>query len=171
MPRAYAPQQERPTRWEIHMAQLEKARTYQQRPSAAKNKQINYYFFKEKEDKQIWYSCFMSVVQSCPTLWDPRDCSLLGFSVYGLSQARILEWVAISFSKDLPNSGMEPTYPVSAVLAGSFFTVWACKISICSTASESHCPSIGNYSPSFLFTCSSSGFPPLCKRHKDKSTF
>ena len=36
--------------------------------------------------------------QSCPTLCDPMDCSLLGSSVHGIFQARVLEWVAISFS-------------------------------------------------------------------------
>ena len=36
--------------------------------------------------------------QSCPTLCDPMDCSLSGSSVHGILQARILEWVAISFS-------------------------------------------------------------------------
>ena len=39
------------------------------------------------------------VAQSCPTLCDPVDCSLLGSSVHGILQARILEWVAISFSR------------------------------------------------------------------------
>ena len=39
------------------------------------------------------------VVQSCLTLSDPMDCSLPGSSVHGISQARILEWVAISFSR------------------------------------------------------------------------
>ena len=38
-------------------------------------------------------------LQSCPTLCDPMDCSLPGFSVHGILQARTLEWVAISFSK------------------------------------------------------------------------
>ena len=37
-------------------------------------------------------------LQSCPTLCDPMDCSLPGFSVHGVLQARTLEWVAISFS-------------------------------------------------------------------------
>ena len=37
-------------------------------------------------------------LQSCPTLCDPMDCSLPGFSVHGILQARTLEWVAISFS-------------------------------------------------------------------------
>ena len=38
------------------------------------------------------------VAQSCPTLSDTMDCSLPGSSVYGIFQARILEWVAIAFS-------------------------------------------------------------------------
>ena len=37
-------------------------------------------------------------LQSCPTLCDPMDCSLPGSSVRGIFQARVLEWVAISFS-------------------------------------------------------------------------
>ena len=39
------------------------------------------------------------VAQSCPTLCDPVDCSPPGFSAHGILQARILEWVAISFSR------------------------------------------------------------------------
>ena len=39
------------------------------------------------------------VVHSCLTLHDPMDCSLSGSSVHGMFQARILEWVAISYSK------------------------------------------------------------------------
>ena len=39
------------------------------------------------------------VAQSCPTLRDPMDCSLLGSSFHGTSQARVLEWVAIAFSR------------------------------------------------------------------------
>ena len=39
------------------------------------------------------------VTQSCPTLCDPMDCSLPGFSVHGILQARILEWVAIPLSR------------------------------------------------------------------------
>ena len=40
-----------------------------------------------------------SAAQSCPTLCDPKDCSLPGSSVHGLFQARILEWVTISSSR------------------------------------------------------------------------
>ena len=39
------------------------------------------------------------VIQSCPTLCDPMDCSLPGSSVHGIFQAIVLEWVAISFSR------------------------------------------------------------------------
>ena len=42
----------------------------------------------------------VSVAQSCPTLCDPMDCNLPGSSVHGTLQARILEWVAISVSKE-----------------------------------------------------------------------
>ena len=38
------------------------------------------------------------VAQLCPTLCDPMDCSLLGSSIHGIFQARVLAWVAISFS-------------------------------------------------------------------------
>ena len=43
--------------------------------------------------------CESEVVQSCPTLRDPMDCSLPGSSAHGIFQARILEWFAISFSR------------------------------------------------------------------------
>ena len=39
------------------------------------------------------------VAQSCLTLSDPMNCSLPGSSVHGILQARVLEWVAIAFSK------------------------------------------------------------------------
>ena len=39
------------------------------------------------------------VAQSCPTLCNPVDCSLQDSSLHGILQARILEWVAISFSR------------------------------------------------------------------------
>ena len=47
-------------------------------------------------DKHI--VCVCAVAQACPTLCDPMDCSLPGSSDREIFQARILEWVAISFS-------------------------------------------------------------------------
>ena len=46
----------------------------------------------------IHHMCVL-ISQSCPILWDQMDCSLPGSSVHGISQARILEWVAISSSR------------------------------------------------------------------------
>ena len=40
------------------------------------------------------------VAQSCPTLRDPMDCSLLGSSIRGIFQEGVLEWGAIAFSMD-----------------------------------------------------------------------
>ena len=46
------------------------------------------------------YTCVHAQsLQSCMTLCNPMDCSLPGSSVHGTSQARILEWAVISFSK------------------------------------------------------------------------
>ena len=53
----------------------------------------------------------MLVAQLCSTLCDPMDCSPAGSSVPGISQAGMLEWVAIPFSGDLPHLGTEPTSP------------------------------------------------------------
>ena len=51
------------------------------------------------------------VAQSCLTLYHPMDYSLPDSSVHGILQPRILEWVAIPFSRDLPNPGIEPVSP------------------------------------------------------------
>ena len=45
----------------------------------------------------FYHSEVSEVAQSCLTLCNPMSCSLPGFSVHGIFQARILEWVAISF--------------------------------------------------------------------------
>ena len=45
------------------------------------------------------------VTQSCPTLSDPRDCSLPGSSIHGIFQARGLEWGAIAFSANAGYTG------------------------------------------------------------------
>ena len=52
------------------------------------------------------------VAQSYPTFGDPMDCSLPGFSLHGIFQARVLEWGAISFSGDLPDPGVKPRFPI-----------------------------------------------------------
>ena len=62
--------------------------------------------------------------QSCLTLCNPMDCSLTGSPVHGIFQARILEWVAIPFSRR-PSQPRDQTQ-VSCI-AGRFFTIWATR--------------------------------------------
>ncbi|XDA86486.1 hypothetical protein R6Z07M_016199 [Ovis aries] len=72
--------------------------------------------------KPITYCCCL-VAQSCrcQTLFSPMDCSPPGSSVHGICQARIREWVAVSFSRgssqpqDLPDPGIEPMSPALQV--------------------------------------------------------
>ena len=47
--------------------------------------------------------------KSHPILCDSMDCRLAGFSAHGLLHARILEWVQVLTSEDLPDLGIEPT--------------------------------------------------------------
>ena len=59
---------------------------------------------------------------SCPTLCDPMDCSPPGSSVHGIFQARVLEWVAIAFSRE-SSQPRDLTWVSHTV--GRCFTVWA----------------------------------------------
>ena len=54
---------------------------------------------------------YESVSQLDPTLCDRIDCGPPGSSIHGILQVRTLEWVAISFSRDLPSPGTEPRSP------------------------------------------------------------
>ena len=62
----------------------------------------------------------MLVAQSCLTLCDPTDCSLPGSYVHGILQSRILEWVAIPFSR---GSSQPRNQTWVSCVAGRFFTV------------------------------------------------
>ena len=57
------------------------------------------------------------VAQSCPTLCDPMDCSPPGFSVHGIFQAWILEWVAISFSRGSSQPREDLVLPILSTLS------------------------------------------------------
>ena len=65
-----------------------------------------------------------SVSQSCLTLCDPMNCCPPGSSVHGILQARILEWVAISFSR---RSSQSRDQTLVSCIAGRFFTIWATR--------------------------------------------
>ena len=62
------------------------------------------------------------VAQSCPTLCDPVDYSLPGSSIYGILQARILEWIAVPLSRA---SSWPRDWTQVSCIAGRFFTIWA----------------------------------------------
>ena len=64
------------------------------------------------------------VAQSCPTLCDTMDCSLPGSSLHGIFQTRVLEWVAISFSRG--SSWPRDRTGVSHIV-GRYFIVWATR--------------------------------------------
>ena len=64
------------------------------------------------------------VAQWCLTLCDPMDCSLPGSSIHGIFQARILQWVAISFSK---RSSQPRDWTQVSRIVGRRFTVWATR--------------------------------------------
>ena len=63
-------------------------------------------------------------LQSCPTLFDPRDCSPPGSSVHGILQASILEWIAMPSSRG--SSWPRDRTRVSC-MAGGILTVWATR--------------------------------------------
>ena len=79
--------------------------------------------------------------QSCPTLCDPMDCSIPGSSVHGIFQARVLEWVAISFSRGSSRprdrtrvsciAGRQTLYQLSHQGSLIFFSLGSTKFFLC----------------------------------------
>ena len=74
--------------------------------SLGKNTGVGCHFLlqcmKEKSESEV--------AQSCPTLSDPMDCSILGSSAHGIFQARVPEWVATAFSIRLNNIPLIPPF-------------------------------------------------------------
>ena len=84
------------------------------------HQQSNHKYENNSELKMCCVLCLAA--QSCLTLCDPMDCSPPGSSIHGILQARILEWVLISFCK-----GSSQTRDQTWVshIADRFFTIWA----------------------------------------------
>ena len=66
------------------------------------------------------YESRSEVAQSCPTLCDPMDCSLPGSSIYGIFQARVVEWGANSFSR-------RSSQPRDWTLVSHIVSSWGCN--------------------------------------------
>ena len=69
----------------------------------------------------VFVCACVKVTQLCLTLCNPMDCSLPGASVRGILQARILEWVAIPFSRGSSQPGDRSQDRIR--IAGGFFTI------------------------------------------------
>ena len=80
--------------------------------------------FSKNWTKTLLTAAAAKSLQSCPTLCDPMDCSLPGSSLHGILQARVLEWVAISFSRGSSQS-RDRTW-VSCI-PGRRFNLWATR--------------------------------------------
>ena len=80
------------------------------------------------------------VAQSCPTLCDPMDCSPPGFSVHGILQPRILEWVAMLSSRgSFQPRGRTPISCVSGIAGGFFSVEPLAKHLVCNKCSVNIC--------------------------------
>ena len=77
--------------------------------------------------QQPYRAVCMLVTQLCPTVCDPMDYSLPGSSVYGILQARILEWIAILFSRGSSRPRDGTCLLPLLHLAGEFFTTSAAR--------------------------------------------
>ena len=82
------------------------------------------------------------VTQSCLTLCNPMDGSLPGSTVHGIFQARILEWAAISFSRE---SSQPRDWTQVSCIADRRFTVWATREAPSYTKSTLKTLALGNF--------------------------
>ena len=73
----------------------------------------------ERSCSMVLLVCMCSVAHSCPTFCNPMDRSPPGSSIHGIVQARILEWVVISFSR---GSSSPRDLTCISCIAGEFFT-------------------------------------------------
>ena len=103
-------------------------------------------YWKLLVNDRVWHVCMLSHF-SHVRLCNPMDCSPPGSSVHEILQARILEWVAMPFSRDHPDPGFKPTSPTSPALTGGFFTPsttweawWATEVHFksCPSTSRTH---------------------------------
>ena len=104
-----------PKYWSFIMSRFSKWRHYQ----IGKEWLFHWFFTlicSHKLGENVWslntlVLCLRLVAQLCPALCNPMDCSPPGFSVHGILQARILEWLAFPFSSGSSKPGIELRSP------------------------------------------------------------
>ena len=89
-----------------------------------KNKYCILIYILESKKNHMFVCVCVLVVQLCLILCDPMDHSSSGSSVHGILQSRILEWVAISFSR---GSSQPRDRTLASYTASRFFTIWAIR--------------------------------------------
>ena len=70
----------------------------------------------------VFLLCVSKLLQSCPTLCNPMDCSLPDSSVHGILQARILEWATMASSRGSSQPRNQTCVSCSSCITGGFFT-------------------------------------------------
>ena len=95
-----------------------------QNKKPSQNKQKIPHLWKQQEGLELEGRKWVLVTQSCLTLCNPMDCSSPRSSVHGILQARILEWVAIPFSR---GSSRPRDQTWASCIADRFFTIWATR--------------------------------------------
>ena len=90
-------------------------------------RKVSLYFSFKTFPKRLSNHCMLSRFSSCPTLCNPMNCIPPGSSVHGILQARILEWVAIPFSRGSSPYKDQIWSLMSPALAGGSFTTSATK--------------------------------------------
>ena len=120
-------------------------------------------------DFSVYYIVLYCIVlcvcaQSCPTVCDPMDCSLPGSSVPGFLQAKILEWVTISYSRGSFRPRDQTQVSGSPTSAGRFFTTSTISFCWCPNAPAPPSPGVNTGQLSACFhsqICMSA----LCRGH------
>ena len=108
------------------------------------------------------YAMHAKSLQSCLTVCDPMDCSPPGSSVHGTSQARILEWVAISSSKGSSIPGIEPRLLQFLHCRWILYCWTKSQPNLHSSASRGHLSCIGPKSLRFVQGLIISSLVPPC---------
>ena len=97
-------------------------------PSFVQHPAMAHHSIHNKSPQSVWPPWLLllltEVAQSCRTFCNPMDCSPPGSSIHGIFQGRVLEWVAISFSRE---SSWPKDQTRVSIIVGRCFTVWATR--------------------------------------------